>query len=138
MTRIVFPLLAILLTGCAHGLVGQLPVVDARTAATVTVIREWYFVAGGGPLTIALDGQDLVAMRVNEHFTFAVPPSEHTIRVKPGGDRREYFAAEPGRTYYFEVRPSLDWAGPSVNRIAESMAIQIMKGTTAMPMKAAD
>jgi hypothetical protein len=66
--------LALLLAGCAHGILTPLPAVDADKAATVTVVRESHFVGGGSHLTITVDDQQAFALRTGEHVVFSVGP----------------------------------------------------------------
>jgi hypothetical protein len=133
--------LSIILAGCAHGPLNPLPPVDPKTAATVMVIRESHFVGSGASVTITLDDDQLFAMWSGEHVSFAVAPGEHSVGVRTHNGfhvvhNRALVVAEPGRTYYFEVRPNL-MAGPSLNPITAGMARDMMKSTTPVPMKTA-
>lgn len=90
-------------------------------------------------MTITVDDHQAFALRIGEHVSFAVAPGEHAIGVRTHNGvhvvhHRALITAETGRRYFFEVRSNL-MAGASLNPITAAMAADMMKDTTAMPMK---
>jgi hypothetical protein len=114
--------------------------VSPGSAATVTVIREWYFIGGGATNMITLDGEEIFGLASGEHVTFPVAAGAHVLGVRCFGglwpawahDTAE-LAAETGKTYFYRIKYSADCA--TIRRVTEPMAIEGMKDTTPMPMK---
>jgi hypothetical protein len=128
---------ALLLAGCVtHGrLDAALPQADPRTAAEITVIREWRFIGGGANLIVLLDGVPLYGISVDEHVVLSVPPGDRILSVThrgPGANEAAVTVkAEPKQRYYFYVETgSVYYPGPLLLPIDPARAHALMAKTT--------
>ena len=125
---------ALLLSGCAHGVLGPLPPVDPAQAAEIVVIRPSGFVGCGAPLPVTVDGRDAYGLACGEHVVLPVLAGERIIGVK----HRTWFVTDENTTalsvaargrYYLRLDvPGL--GGPVLNRITEETGRALVEKTT--------
>jgi hypothetical protein len=130
--------LALMLAGCAHGLIGELPkVTDPANAAEITIVRPARFVGSGVMNTITLDGRHLYELASGEHVTILVPPGNRVVGVTWRDfylNRKEQTVAlrTEARKSYF-LRLDRQGTGISLNRITAETAAELMMDT--MPLE---
>ena len=103
----------VLLSACAHGQLSTLPRVDdAEAASELLIIRSGSIIGATNSYKIALDHQDIFAIRIKEYIKFLVTPGEHSFSVKCFGGwsptwKKDTFRlmCAPRQTYYFLVSP---------------------------------
>jgi len=103
----------VLLSACAHGQLSTLPRVDdAEAASELVIIRSGSIFGAPNIYKIALDHQDIFAIRIREYIKFLVTPGEHSFSVKCFGGwspqwKKDTFRlmCAPRQTYYFLVSP---------------------------------
>ena len=112
-------MLAVLLAGCAGGLIGPLPpVTKPDQASTVTVFRDFSFPGFFGPLVLQIDGCKLFRLWTNQEYSFALDPGEYLFYYTIGFNECQHLALiEPRRNYRFNLRPNCvrfnDRCGPA-------------------------
>lgn len=101
-------LLAVLLTGCAGGLIGPLPrVSNPATAATVTVFRDFSLPGFFAPITLRIDDRKTFRVWINQAFDFQLDRGEYLFYFTIGfNECRRVVYIQPGRTYRFRLRPN--------------------------------
>lgn len=125
--------LALLLTGCAHGPLATLPAVDPDRAAEIVVIRPSGFVGCGSSVPITVDGQKIHALACGEHVVFVVPAGERII----GSISRTWIVEDENTTVVMAVARQrhylrLDVAGLGVlalNRITADVGERLIATT---------
>lgn len=104
-------LVPLLLTACAHGQIGPLPLVpDPDQSAVVYIIRSRILLCGGERAFVRLDGESpFVSLRGAEHAGFRVPAGRHTISVEfeLGFGWPQEFEFLPNTTHYLLIQPSM-------------------------------
>jgi hypothetical protein len=100
--------LALLLAGCAGGLIGTLPVVtDPRAASNVTVFRDGSWVGFVGPIILRIDDRKTYRVWRNEQFSFRLDPGEYSFYYTIGlNECRRVAFIRPNRTYRFRLAPN--------------------------------
>ncbi len=100
-------ILLFLLIGCAHGLIGELPVIaNPDEAAEVYIIRGHNFFGSAASAYVLLDKEYILAIRIDEHTKFLAPPGEHMIGFKFRGNPAMRIPVEfkPQRKYYYGIK----------------------------------
>jgi hypothetical protein len=113
MHTVLLLLSVLLLSGCAPGLVGQVPKVDPATAGTVIVIRPWSVAGATSALRLTLDGREIYALGPGEHVRFPVASGWITLGAKSyrpidGQEHARVVDVKPGTTHYYELSPGLN------------------------------
>ena len=100
--------LALLLVGCAGGLVGPLPVVtNPNAAGTVTVFRDGSWVGFVGPIVLRIDDRKTYQIWRNERFTFRMDPGQYVFFYSIGfNECRRIANIEPRGNYLFRLAPN--------------------------------
>jgi hypothetical protein len=125
---------ALLLSGCAHGVLGPLPPVDPAQAAEIVVIRPSGFVGCGASLPVTVDGHDAYGLACGEHVILTVLAGERIIGVKhwtwfvTDENTTALSVAARGR-YYLRLDIS-GFGGPVLNRITEETGRALVEKTT--------
>ena len=123
---------ALAFTGCAHGPLGALPVVDSGRAAELVIIRPGVFVGCGTSSRIVLDGEKVFALGCHEHVILPVPEGERILGVA----YRTWFVEDvnttvvttaAGRRYYFRLDPG--YGSPLLNRIPAAEGEKLVGAT---------
>jgi hypothetical protein len=121
--------LSVMLTGCAHGVLGPIPAVDPTQAAEIVIIRPTGFVGCGTSLPVTLDGQDAYGVACGEHVILVVAPGERII-----GDKHwPWFVTDENTTavtvvaqqrYYFRLD-----VGAVLNRVTPTVGERLITET---------
>lgn len=120
--------LAVLIAGCASGLIGKLPTIaDEKRSGEVTVIRISSIVGVTNSYKITLNGTDIFGIRSGHYTKFKINEGEHYIGIKCFGgwsptwkEDSLKFSVAPNSNAYFLVSPSLSCA--SIKPITEAEA----------------
>ncbi len=125
---------ALLLAGCAHGLLAPLPQVDPGRAAEIVVIRPSGFVGCGVSLPVTVDGRDAYGLACGEHVILTVPEGERIIGVKHWtwivtDENTTALTVAAGGRYYLRLDVS-GMGGPVLNRITEETGRALVEKTT--------
>jgi hypothetical protein len=108
--------IAVILTGCVTGSGADYASLSQKVGAPkagqsrIVVFREKTFRGSlDGGYDIKLDGEPMKPLRTGTYFYADRPAGKHQMTCEvimfPGATRFD-FAAQPGRTYYYVVRPS--------------------------------
>jgi len=127
--------LVLLLTGCAHGVLGPLPTADPTQAAEIVVIRPRGFVGCGTALPVTLDGRDAYGLACGEHVVFTVPVGERIVGVKHWTwfvtDENTTAVTVSARSRYYLRLDVSGFGGPLLNRITPEVGERLMRETEA-------
>ena len=134
----------LLLSGCASGPIGRLPVIkDYNQTGDVFVIRDSNFLGSGVSLYITLDGNDIFAIRIGQYTKFGIVSGEHLIGVKCFGgwtptwkEDSKRFSILPQQELYFIVSPSMSCA--DIQPISPELGKEWINKTTYISMQQAD
>jgi hypothetical protein len=101
-------LLAVLLGGCAGGLVGPLPVVmQPNEAANVTIFRDGSPVGFIGPIMLWIDGRRTWRVWPNQRFSFRLDPGQYIFYFTIGlNECRRVASIQPRQDYLFRLAPN--------------------------------
>jgi hypothetical protein len=127
----------LMLAGCAHGLVGTLPVVQ-DDAAEVIIARELRFIGGGAILTVTVDGTELYAIAAGEHAAIKIPPGDRVLGVVyysmffTREEITQALRAEPRQAYYFRIDPGF---APILNRLTTEAGRDLVSTTRSLVSK---
>ncbi len=133
--------LAIVLTGCASGPIGKLPMIaDQKLAGEVMVIRISNIVGATNSYIITLNGKDIFGIRSGQYTNFKLNKGEHYIGIKCFGgwsptwkDDSVKFTVTPNSNSYFVVSPNLSCA--SIKPILEAEAQKIIQNSEYVSME---
>lgn len=103
-------LTAMLLSGCAGGLVGPLPTVKRPAeASTVSVFRPLQFAGFIGPIILSIDGCRTLRVWGNQEYSFQLDPGQYILDYTIGfNECRRVAFIEPRRNYRFRLTPNCD------------------------------
>lgn len=101
-------MLAVLLVGCAGGLIGPLPrVTKPNEASTVTVFRDFSLPGFVGPIVLRLDGCETFRLWVNQEFSFQLDPGQYFFDYTIGfNECRRVVYIQPRHDYRFRLSPN--------------------------------
>ncbi|WP_295453529.1 hypothetical protein [uncultured Thiodictyon sp.] len=98
---------AVLLAGCAGGLIGELPrVTKPALASSVTVYRdEW--VGFVGPIILRIDDRRVFRLWVHQQFSFPLDPGEYVFYYTIGfNECRRVAFIQPRQSYKLRLAPN--------------------------------
>ncbi len=123
---------AILIAGCASGLIGSLPIADEKLSGEVVVIRISSVVGVTNSYIITLNGADIFGIRSGQHMKFKVNEGEYYLGIKCFGgwsptwkEDSLKFSVAPKSKSYFLVGPDASCA--SIKSITEKEAQEKIK-----------
>jgi hypothetical protein len=125
--------LSVMLSSCAHGVLGPITAVEPAHAAEIVVIRPRGFVGCGVSLPVTLDGRDAYGVACGEHVILVVPPGERIVGVK----HWTWFVTDENTTavtvvaqqrYYLRLDVS-GYGGPVLNRVTPTVGERLMTET---------
>jgi hypothetical protein len=100
--------LALLLAGCAGGLIGPLPqVTKPKEASTVTVFRDFSVPGFVGPIVLRIEGCETFRLWVNQEFSFQLDPGQHLFEYTIGfNECRRVVYIQPRQNYRYRLTPN--------------------------------
>jgi len=119
--------LLLIISGCAHGLVGRLPTIDdPDNASEIVFIRECELIRGEGLILISIDEKELFKIGPCQYTAFITQSGQHTISMR--GIILNYgldVDLAPGGKYYYLAALNSD-----ISAIPESIAIPKIRGSS--------
>jgi hypothetical protein len=105
--RFIIICLALLISGCAHGLIGDLPQIQSENeSAELILIRSCDVMLKEGVITyISFDGSQVVGLKNCQYTRFIVPSGEHRFNIGLSGNpsyaSKHINLTRGGKHYYF-------------------------------------
>jgi hypothetical protein len=111
--HIIFCLLALLLSGCAHGLIGDLPEIENEDESSeLILIRSCNLMVEAGVIFyVSFDGSEVVGLKNCKYTRFIVPSGEHILNVGLQGNPSFagiHINLTSGRKYYYFLDSQLN------------------------------
>jgi hypothetical protein len=126
---------ALLLSGCAHGVVTALPTVDPSQAAEIAVVRPNGFKGCAITFPVMVDGREVFRLACGEHIVYPVTAGEHRFGINAPNvvgmpDTNVTPLTVIARTRYYLRLDSLLWHGPVLTPITTGEGERLFTETT--------
>jgi len=142
MKQAVICLMFLGLAGCVnlqHGIISFVPKIsDSNEASELFVIRKKSFIGSAISFNVALDEQEIFAIKTGEYIKFPVVAGEHSVGVRCYSawipmmtqNIKVNVSCAPKEKYYFLISPSMGWNCAKIEVLKKEDGLKLLSEST--------